>query len=97
MIHNRIGKAEYVSYRGNYLVEHAVLLKILYRRLSDYCKMKGVLQNERCGFGRDAQPRTWCLSFANYKNSANDKRFRYVYKCFIDLMKGYDSVNRTLL
>ena len=43
---------KYGNYRGISLVSHAckILLKVTARRLSAYCKAKGLLPEEQCRF-----------------------------------------------
>ena len=45
-------RTECGNYRGISLVAHAgkILLKIIARRLSDYCRRLGIVPEEQCGF-----------------------------------------------
>ena len=55
MLHKKGDKMECGNYRGISLVLHAgkVLLKVVARRLSDYCETKGLLPEDRFGFRSD--------------------------------------------
>ena len=52
VLHKTKGRTECENYRGIFLVAHAgkVLLKIVAKRLGDYCEAKGLLSEEQCGF-----------------------------------------------
>ena len=52
MLHKKKGRIECGNYRGISLVAHAgkILLKIIARRLSDYCERLGILPEEQSGF-----------------------------------------------
>ena len=49
MLHKKKDVTEYGNYRGISLVAHAgkILLKIIARRLSDYCERLGILPEEQ--------------------------------------------------
>ena len=51
-IHKKIDKTGSGNYRGIFLVYHAgkVLLKVIVRRLGEYCERKGLLLEEQSGF-----------------------------------------------
>ena len=55
ILHQKGDKMECGNYRGISLVSHAgkVLLKVVARRLSDYCETKGLLPEDRFGFRSD--------------------------------------------
>ena len=52
VLHKIKDRAECGNYRGISLVSHAgkILLKIITRRLNEYCKRVGVLPEEQSGF-----------------------------------------------
>ena len=52
MLHKIKDRTECGNYRGISLVVHAgmILLKIIVRRLSDYCERLGILPEEQSGF-----------------------------------------------
>ena len=51
VLHKKGDKTECGNYRGILLMSHAdkALLKVVARRLSVYCEMKGLLPGEQCG------------------------------------------------
>ena len=51
-LHKKKDRAECGNYRGISLVAHAskIMLKILARRLSEYCERVGILPEEQSGF-----------------------------------------------
>ena len=72
-----------------------VLLKIVAKRLGDYCEAKGLLLEEQCGF----RPRrsTLDMLFAGRRLQELGRKARVpLCLCFIDLQKAYDSVDRSL-
>ena len=52
VIHRKKDRTEHGTYRGISLVAHAgkILLKIIARRLSEYCERVGILPSEQNGF-----------------------------------------------
>ena len=52
VLHKKKDRTDCGNYRGISLVVHAgkVLLKIVAKRLGDYCEAKGLLPEEQCGF-----------------------------------------------
>ena len=86
------------NYRDISLVAHAgkILLKIIARRLSEYCERVGILLEEQSGFRPNLSTTDMILVIRRLKELAQKKRIP-VYICFIDLTKAYDSVDRTLL
>ena len=52
VLHKKKDRAECGNYRGISLVAHAgkILLKIIARRLSEYCERVGILPEEQSGF-----------------------------------------------
>ena len=55
VLHKKGDKTEYGNYCGISLMSHAgkVLLKVIARRLSAYCEVKGLLREEQCGLRPD--------------------------------------------
>ena len=90
VLHNK-DRIESGNYRGSSLVAHAgkILLKIIARRLSEYCERVGILPQEQSGF------RPTC---STSDNDVCDLPARVVGAdvcIFIDLTKSYDSVDHT--
>ena len=72
------------------------LLKVVARRLGAYCEAKGLLPEEQCGFRPDRS--TTDMMFVVRKlHEVGHKSGVYLFMCFIDLQKAYDTVDRTLL
>ena len=80
------------------LVAHAskILLKIIARRLSEYCKRVGILPEEQIGFRPNRSTADRIFVIRRLQELAWKKQIP-LYVCFIDLIKAYDSVDRTLL
>ena len=79
------------------LVSHAdkVLLKVVARRLSDYCQTKGLMPEEQCRFRSDHS--TMDMMFVVRGLQENGLKAEVsLFVCFIDLQKAYDTVDRTL-
>ncbi|MEO0565068.1 MAG: reverse transcriptase family protein [Chloroflexota bacterium] len=98
VLHKKKDRTECGNYRGISLVAHAgkVLLKIVAKRLGDYCEAKGLLPEEQCGF----RPRrsTLDMMFAVRRLQELGRKARVsLCLCFIDLQKAYDSVDHSLL
>ena len=91
-------RTECGNYRGISLVVHAgkILLKILARRLSEYCQRVGILPEEQSGFRPNRSTPDIRFVVRRLQELARKKRIP-LYVCFIDLTKAYDSVDRTLL
>ena len=68
-----------------------VLLKVVAKRLTAYCKAKGLVPEEQRGFRPDCS--TMDMMYAG--NWAESRRS--LFMCFIDLQKAYDTVDGTLL
>ena len=98
VLHKKKDRTECGNYRGISLVTHAgkILLKIIARRLSEYCERMGILPEEQSGFRPNGSTTDMMLVIRRLKELARKKRFP-LYVCFIDLTKAYDSVDRTLL
>ena len=91
-------RAECGNYRGISLVAHAgkILLKIIARRLSEYCERVGILPKEQSGFRPNRSTTGMTFVIRRLQELARKKRIPLCI-CFIDLTKAYDSVDRTLL
>ena len=87
-------RTECGNYRDISLVAHAgkILLKIIARRLSDYCERLGVLLEEQSGFRPNRSTTDMMFVIRRLQELARKKRIP-LYVCFIDLTKAYDSVN----
>ena len=72
-----------------------IMLKIIARRLSDYCERLGVLPEEQSGFRPNRSTTDMMFVIRLLQELARKKRIP-LYVCFID-PKAYDSVDRTLL
>ena len=73
-----------------------ILLKIIARRLSEYCERVGILPEEHNGFRPNRSTTDMMFVIRRLQELARKKRIP-LYVCFIDLTKAYDSVDRTLL
>ena len=91
-------RTECGNYRGISLVAHAgeILLKIIARRLSEYCERVGILPEEQRGFRPNRSTTDMMFVIRWLQELARKKRI-LLYVCFIDLTKAYDSVDLTLL
>ena len=98
VLHKKKDRAECGNYRGISLVAHAgkILLKIIARRLSEYCERVGILPEEQSGFRPNCSTIDMMFVIRRLQELARKKRIP-MYVCFIDLTKAYDSVDRTLL
>ena len=86
------------NYRGISLVAHTgkILVKIIARRLSEYCERVGILPEEQSGF-RPNRSITDMMFVIRRLQELAQKKLIPLYVCFIDLSKAYNSVGRTLL
>ena len=86
------------NYRGISLVAHSgkILLKIITRRLSEYCERVGILPEKHCGYRPNRSTTDMMFVIRRLQELARKKRIP-LYIWFIDLTKAYDSVDRTLL
>ena len=84
--------------RGISLVAHAgkILLKIIARRLGEYCERVGILPEEQNGFRPNRSTTDMMFAIRRLQELARKEQIPH-YVCFIDLTKAYDSVDRTLL
>ena len=94
VLHKKKDRTECGNYRGISLVAHAgkILLKIIARRLSEYCERVG----EQSDFRPNRSTTDMMFVIRRLQELARKKRIP-LYVCFIDLTKAYDSVDRTLL
>ena len=94
----RKAKTECGNYRGISLVSHAgkVLLKVVARRLGAYCEAKVLLPEEQCGFRPDCST-TDMMFVVRRLQEVGRKAGVFLFMCFIDIQKAYDTVDRTLL
>ena len=98
VLHKKKDRTECGNYRGISLVAHAgkILLKIIARRLSEYCERVGILPEEQSGFQPNRSTTDMMFVIRRLQELARKKRIP-LYVCFIDLTKAYDSVDRTFL
>ena len=98
VLHKKKDRTECGNYRGISLVAYAdkILLKIIARRLSEYCESVGILPEEQSGF-RQKRSTTDMMFVIRRLQELVWKKRTPLYVCFIDLTKAYDSVDRTLL
>ena len=98
VLHEKKDRTECGNYRGISLLAHAgkILLKIIARRLSEYCERVGILPEEQSGFRPNRSTTDMMFVIRRLQELARKKRIP-LYVCFIDLTKEYDSVDRTLL
>ena len=91
-INRRIRQCD--NYNGISLVAHAgkILLKIIARRLSEYCERVGILPEEQSGFRPNRFTIDMMFVIRWLLELAWKKRIP-LYVCSIDLTKAYDSVN----
>ena len=92
--HKKGDKTECGNYRGVLLVSHAG--KVVARRLSAYCEVKGLLPEEQCGF-RSNRSTTDMMFLVRRLQEIRGKAAVSLFMCFIDLQKAYDTVDRALL
>ena len=98
VLHKKKDRTECGNYRGISLVAHAgkILLKIIARRLSEYCERVGIPPEEQSGFRPNRSTTDMMFVIRRLQEPARKKRIP-LYVCFIDLTKAYDSVGRALL
>ena len=98
VLHKKGDKMECQNYRGISLVSHAgkALLKVVSKRHSYYCEVKGLLPEEQCGFRPDRST-TDMMFMVRWLQEIGRKAGVSLFMCFIDLQKAYDTVDRTLL
>ena len=98
VLHKKQDRTECDNYRGISLIAHTgkILLKIIARRLSEYCERVGILPEEQSGFRPNRSTTDMMFVIRRLQELVRKKRIS-LYVCFIDLTKAYDSVDRTLL
>ena len=98
VLHKKDDKTECGNYRGISLVSQTVkvLLKVVVRRLSDYCEVKGLLPEEQCGF-RPNRSTTDMMFVVRRLQEIGRKAGVSLIMSFVDLQNAYDTVDRTLL
>ena len=100
VLHKKKDRTECNNYRGISVVAHAgkILLKIIARRLGEYCERVGILPEEQRGFQPNRSTTDLMFVIRCLQELAQNKRIS-LYVCFIDLTKAYayDSANGTLL
>ena len=98
VLHKKKDRTECGNCRSISLVAHAgkILLKIIARRLSEYCESVGVLPEEQSGFRPNHSTIDMMFVIRRLQELVRKKRIP-LYVCFIDLTKAYDCVDRTLL
>ena len=98
VLHKKKDRTECGNYRGISLVAHAgmILLKIIARRLSEYCERVGILPEEQSGFRPNRSTTDMMFVIRRLYELARKKRIPFNV-CFIDLTKACDFVDRTLL
>ena len=99
ILHKKEDRTECGNYRGISLVAHAgkILLKIIARRLSEYCERVRILPEEQSGFRPNRSTTDTLFVIRRLQELVRKKRIPLYYVRFIDLTKAYDSVDRTLL
>ena len=97
-LHKKKDRTEFGNYRGIFLVAHAgkIMLKVIARRLSEYCERVRILPGEQSGFRPNRFTTDMMFVIRRLQELARKKRIP-LYVCFIDLTKAYDSVDQTLL
>ena len=98
VFHKKKDRTECGNYRGISLIVHAgkILLKIIARRLSEYCERVEILPEEQSGFRPNRSTTDMMFVIRRLQELARKKRIP-LYVCFIGLTKSYDCVDRTLL
>ena len=91
-------RTECGNYRRISLVAHAVkiLLKIVILHLSEYCERVGILPEEQSGFRPNPSATDMFFVIRRLQEMARKKRIP-LDVCFVDLIRAYDCVDRTLL
>ena len=98
VLHKKKDRTECCNYRGIPLVVHAgkILVKIIARRLSEYCERVGIVREGHCGFRPNRSTTDMMFVIRRLQELARKKQSPlYVY--FINLTKAYGSVDRSLL
>ena len=76
VLHRKKDRTEFGNYRGISLVAHAgkILLKIIARRLSEYCERVGILPEEQSGFRPDCSTTDVMFVIRRLQELARKKR-----------------------
>ena len=98
VLHRKKDRTECGNYMSISLVAHTgkIMLKIIARRLSEYCERVGILPEEQSGFRPNRSTTDIMFVIRRLQELAWKKRIP-LYVCFIDLIKACDSVDQTLL
>ena len=98
VLHKKKHRAECGNYSGLSLVAHAgkVLLKIIARRLGEYCERVGILPEEQSGVRPNRSTTDMMFVIRRLQELVRKKQIP-LYACFIDPTKAYVSVDRNLL
>ena len=98
VLHKTKDRTECGNYKGISLVAHAgkILLKIIVRRLSEYCERVGILPEKQSGFRPNRSTTDMMFAIRRLQELARKRRIQ-LYVRFIYFIKAYDSVDRTLL
>ena len=85
VLHKKKDRTECSNYRGISLGAHAgkILLKIIARRLSEYCERVGILPEEHGGFRPNRSTTDVMFVIRRLQEVARKKRIP-LYVCFID-------------
>ena len=94
VLHKKKDQTECGNYRGVSLVAHAgkILLKIIARRLNEYCERVGILREKFSGFRPNRSTTDMMFVICLLRELTRKKRIP-LYVRFIDLTKAYDSVD----
>ena len=97
-LHKKKDGIEWGNYRGISLVAHAgkMLLKVIARRLSEYCERVGILPEEQSGFRPNRSTTDTMLFVVRRLQELARTNLIPPCLCFIELTKVYGSVDRTL-
>ena len=98
ILHKNKDRAWCDNYRGISLVAHAgkILLKIIPRRLREYCERVGNLPEEQTGFRPNCFTTHMMFMIRRLQDLARKNEFRCMY-VLSTLTKAYASFDRTLL
>ena len=79
--HKKKNRTECGNYRGTLLVAHAgkILLKIIARRLSEYCERVGILPEEQSGFRPNRSTTDMVFVIRRLQELVRKKRIRCTY------------------
>ena len=82
--HKKKNRTECGNYRGTLLVAHAgnILLKVIARRLSEYCERVGILPEEQSGFRPNRSTTDMVFVILGYKSwcERNESAVRMLYR-----------------